>query len=341
MYIAVGTLLTGTYSSVSTKMLYNWDLPSYNNTVSPFKKAYFFALIMFIGEALCLFYKLVTEWNAQRRKYFEMTSGLDVNKTNDLRTPLIKPINGNGSNGSPSHHSSLSDSNGKEVSQLKPNLLVFLILASFDTSATVINGVGLVWVSASANQMFRGSSILFTGVFTIMIFRRCLSKQKWIGIIIVCVGLSLVGVTGVLRGSTESTRATSTEAFWGTLFVLVGSALNAVQGVIEEKLMKGTVVDPLEVVGWEGVFGTLVCLFFVLPIAQVAGAEDTADTLYKLATNAGLTFVVLGQVLALALMNFYSQALSKYLSAIHRNLVSTLRVIVVWIVLLFVFLCDS
>jgi hypothetical protein len=48
-------------------------------------------------------------------------------------------------------------------------------------------------------------------------------------------------------------------------------------GVFEEKLLKGqgyAEVDALEVVGWEGFFGTLLSFFVMLPIcAHVAGSD--------------------------------------------------------------------
>ena len=65
-------------------------------------------------------------------------------------------------------------------------------------------------------------------------------------------------------------------------------------GVFEEKLLKGqgyAEVDALEVVGWEGFFGTLLSFFVMLPIcAHVAGsdygnvAENTLGTVPQVQT---------------------------------------------------------
>jgi len=212
-------------------------------------------------------------------------------------------------------------------------------------SATLLNGIGLQWVSASANQMLRGSMIFFGGVFTVLIFRKNLPRRRWLGIGIVMGGLILVGGSGMLRGpgSGDSTKATSSQALLGVMLVLSGSALNSLQGVAEEKLMKGTVVDPMEVVGWEGIWGSLVCLVVLLPIAQaVSGgdlgcAENTRDTLMQMTGSAGVMFVLIGYALALALMNNYSQVVSKNLSAVHRMLINTLRTVIIWVVNLFIF----
>jgi len=74
--------------------------------------------------------------------------------------------------------------------------------------------------------------------------------MQWVGIGIVMLGLILVGAAGMLRPSSDKTPPAS-DVFVGILLVLSGSALNSLQNVFEEKLLKGASVDPLEVVGWE------------------------------------------------------------------------------------------
>jgi len=291
---------------------------------------------MFVGEALCLFYKMVSEWQASRKKAF-VTSQTTMNGTDTL------------SNGdSPKGHLAaplLVSSGRTSVSSdpaNRPHLGVFVILTLFDLSASTLNGVGLIWVSASANQMLRGSMIFFTGVFSVFIFRKNLKKMQWAGIGIVMMGLVLVGAAGMLRPTSDETPPAS-DVFVGILLVLSGSALNSLQNVFEEKLLKGYSVDPLDVVGWEGVIGTALCIFVMLPIVQaipgsdVGSVENTRDTLMMLTGNAGMTIVTLGYSVALALMNFYSQVVTKLMTAVHRMLISTCRVVLVWVIDLFIY----
>jgi len=56
-----------------------------------------------------------------------------------------------------------------------------------------------------------------------------------------------------------------------------------------------------------------------------------------LKNNVLLLFIIIGVALALAAMNNYSQIVSKHLSAVHRMLVSTCRVVLVWMVDLFIY----
>jgi len=351
---AVYTLISGTYSAISSKALYKWETEGIDHTTNKFQKPYFMTLMMFVGEALCLFYKLVTDWQASRKKSF-VTSQSSMNGSDTLSngdspkqgqlvtstshpTLLQPPLNDKApllDNTAPRTSVSSDPAN-------RPHLGVFVILTLFDLSASTLNGVGLIWVSASANQMLRGSMIFFTGVFSVLIFRKNLKKMQWVGIGIVMLGLILVGATGMLRPSSDKTPPAS-DVFVGILLVLSGSALNSLQNVFEEKLLKGASVDPLDVVGWEGVIGTVLSIFIMLPIVQAipgsdsGSVENTRDTLMMLTGNAALTIVTLGYSIALALMNFYSQVVTKVMTAVHRMLISTCRVVLVWIIDLLIY----
>ena len=150
-------------------------------------------------------------------------------------------------------------------------------------------------------------------------------------------------------GGASTDDATSAQIAAGIVLILLGSLLNSIQNVFEEKLLKGQgygEVDPLEVVGWEGVFGTLLSAFVMLPIcAHVGGqdngvAEDTIDSLVMLGNSPVLIAMCAAFTLSLALMNNYSQVLSKNLSAVVRMLVSTCRVVVVWVIGIIIYSFD-
>jgi len=208
--------------------------------------------------------------------------------------------------------------------------------------------VSILWLTASENQMLRGASIFFTGIFSTFIFRKQLGLKRWGGIAIVMLGLVVVGISGLVRSAyasknDDANTATTGQVLAGFLLVILSAALNSVQGVFEEKLLKGTSLEPLEVVGWEGLFGCLLSGFVLLPIAQAAPGSDTGgvfesttDTLVQVTMNPGVFFTCLGYAVALAVMNNYSQVINKNLSAVHRMLLSTCRVILVWSVGLFI-----
>jgi drug/metabolite transporter (DMT)-like permease len=226
---------------------------------------------------------------------------------------------------------------------VKPPLWIYAFLSCFDLFATAVGGVGLLWVDASTNQMLRGSMVVFAAIFTYFLLKRSLTPLQIGGVSIVALGLVLVGLSGLLRpkDSSDDDTASTSQMILGIGLVLIGSMSNAIQNVLEEKLMKGAGgdnVDPLEIVGWEGVFGCLSSSFLLLPICQhipgpqCGSAEDTLDTFVQMGNNPLIIVLCLAYVFSLCAMNFTSMQISKVLSAIHRNLVNACRTVSVWVV---------
>lgn len=347
VFACVVVLFSGAYAGVSNKFLYDMKVDGDCGS-NKFQKPYFFTLFMFVGEALCLMYYYAEQL------YFHYYP-----KPNDADFPTAALL-GDGSNEA---LSSVAVANGtvqygaQDVQPLrmvksKPPVWFFAVLSLFDLSATTIGGVGLQWVTASANQMLRGSMILFTALWTLLIFRKNLSMRKWGAIGVTMGGLILVGGAGMLDpASNDSTSATSNQVLIGIVLVLAGSALNACQGVLEEKLMKGlgdgVEAHPLEVVGWEGVFGCIWSAFVMLPIVQAmsggdcGSVENSKDTLQMLHNSPTVVVLVIFYAISLAFMNNYSQVVSKYLSAVHRMLLNTSRVVLVWVIDLIIYYCFS
>jgi drug/metabolite transporter (DMT)-like permease len=344
LYPALMVLFSGAYAGISNKVMYKMDVEGRHGQRNDFEKPFFFTLAMFVGEAMCLLYYWLETWWVKR-----------FGKTEGEKTPLLEGVNvtaaatGVTDLSSPTGATPHAGSTNTVLPSLpvaspapaaasavdKPRERVpvwyFAGLSVFDLTATTLGGIGLKWVSASANQMLRGSMILFTAIWSLIILGKNPSLGKWGGIAIVCLGLVLVGVSSVLRGD-SGVDASTLQLIMGPVLVVLGSAINAAQGVIEEMLMKDREAHPLEVVGWEGVFGCIWSSFIMLPIVQAIGAEDSIDTLYMFANSAAIAAMLIGYCVSLAVMNNYSQVVSKYLSAVHRMLVNTLRVVLVWLV---------
>jgi drug/metabolite transporter (DMT)-like permease len=314
-----------------------------------FQKAYFFTLAMFLGEAGCLAMYYVKKWMERRRAaqpnnhYQSLGAGLlfEDGPLNQM-TPHLPAV------------SSLSVVPPVEESApKKPPIWVYLVLCLFDLSATAVGGVGFMWVDASTNQMLRGSMTIFCAIFSVLLLRRRLNWKQWSSLGLVVFGLALVGMAGMLKkkhdesqGSTEDDDVTSGQLLLGIVLVLFGSSLNAIQNVYEEKLLKdlgGAEVDPLELVGWEGVFGSLLSAFVMLPIVhyipgdECGRTEDSIHTLQQLSHSPMVVLLVLSYSISLMFMNWSSQQISQQLSSVHRNLVSSVRIVLVWVFSLWMF----
>ena len=298
---------------------------------------------MFIGEACCLpIYHLVVKRSQQRQAVAPQSAAGQYNSPllDDDDSPLpatssADPIVPTGADGKP-----------------LPSCPTwfFLVLCSCDLAASTLNFIGLLYVSASLNQMFRGSMAVFVALFSLCFLRRRLLFEQWVAIGIVVLGLTAVGFSSYLEPAADDGLATPVSTslvFFGLLLILAGSALNSIQNVIEELLMKMLTSyrepHPMEIVGWEGVYGTLLSALIMLPAVYYLPGDDcgkrqenSLDTLYKL-QNPKVLLLVVSYIAGLGCMNYSSMELSRLLSAVVRNLVSAMRTVFVWIVSVLLF----
>lgn len=159
-----------------------------------------------------------------------------------------------------------------------------------DICGTTLMNVGLLFVAASIYQMTRGALVLFVGLFSVIFLRRHLGAWKWASLFIVVLGVAVVGLAGVLdqkhgaptlpgdtrpddktdllthaglalrRGVTALEEHTAAETVLGFFLIATAQIFTAAQFVLEESIMERYSMDPIRVVGWEGVFGFLVTL---------------------------------------------------------------------------------
>ena len=166
-------------------------------------------------------------------------------------------------------------------------ITILALPAICDILGTTLMNAGLLFVAASIYQMTRGALVLFVGLFSVIFLRRHLGGWKWASLFIVVAGVALVGLAGVLEkgvpklpGDTQAgpdvhenlirnyVRAaisslethTPAETILGITMIAGAQIFTASQFVLEESIMERYSMDPIQVVGWEGVFGFLVTL---------------------------------------------------------------------------------
>lgn len=156
-----------------------------------------------------------------------------------------------------------------------------------DILGTTLMNAGLLFVAASIYQMTRGALVLFVGLFSVIFLHRHLGGWKWASLFIVVAGVALVGLAGALekhpsplpgdtrpnpdahenlvrhyaRAAVGALEAhTPAETILGVSMIAGAQIFTASQFVLEESIMERFSMDPIQVVGWEGVFGFLVTL---------------------------------------------------------------------------------
>lgn len=172
-----------------------------------------------------------------------------------------------------------------------------------DICGTTLMNVGLLFVAASIYQMTRGALVLFVGLLSVLFLKRHLGGWKWASLFIVVLGVAVVGLAGVLdqqhstqpqpgatdtgsrndlaktalriRGAASTLEAhTARETLIGFFLIACAQIFTATQFVVEESIMERYSMDPIRVVGWEGVFGFLVTLLGMGILHALVGRTD-------------------------------------------------------------------
>jgi drug/metabolite transporter (DMT)-like permease len=139
--------------------------------------------------------------------------------------------------------------------------------------------------------MMRGAEMLFAALFAVTFLGRRLNGLHAAGLAACVVGMSAVGAASLLSGEGSRTRVVPpAEMAMGMALIILSQAVQAGQLTFEDHFMSGgsgVTLDPLLIVGWEGVLGTLAMVGFLLPLITVLPGvdgdgvhENTRDTLH-------------------------------------------------------------
>jgi len=229
----------------------------------------------------------------------------------------------------------------------KSNPLIIAVPACFDLIASTMMTYGLIYVSVSIFQMLRGSMVIFSTVLSrIFLPGRRVKTHQLIGIITCFIALCIVGTAGFLIPQPQGDTSPTSMAI-GISLVILSQIVQAGQIVTEEFLLKDLTLRPLSVVGFEGLWGTLLMIFVACPIAYVVpgydystmkhnSLENTIDSFLCLASNKNLIIAVLLFCVAVFLYNCYGMLITDSFSAINRTIFEAVRTAVVWIVSLII-----
>jgi drug/metabolite transporter (DMT)-like permease len=197
-------------------------------------------------------------------------------------TTALNP-NGNGAAAAAAH----SKHDGPSV--LRGWRVTLLALPAIcDILGTTLMNAGLLLVAASIYQMTRGALVLFVGLFSVVFLRRHLHLFQWLSLVGVVLGVGLVGLAGAIQpdkkhadaisggegGEEELGRADALRVVVGVLMIAGAQIFTATQFVLEEWILERSAIEPIRVVGWEGVFGFSVTLLGMLVLHAVIGRTE-------------------------------------------------------------------
>jgi len=122
----------------------------------------------------------------------------------------------------------------------------------------------------------------------------------------------------------------------GVVLVLLGCIAQGVQYVFEEKVMAVDNAPPLVVIGCEGLWGTVLTVFLVYPVAywlpgtDNGSFEDPWDSFKMIENSSTLKSLLIGFVVFVTIYNCMAVYVTKYLSAIWHAILDNFRPVTIW-----------
>lgn len=170
---------------------------------------------------------------------------------------------------------------GKESALRGYRIMLLALPAICDICGTTLMNAGLLLVAPSIYQMTRGALVLFVGLFSVIFLKRHLRVFQWMSLSGVVLGVALVGLAGAIwpdkkpaaSGTPGNVGDASDAALAviGVLLIAGAQIFTATQFVLEEWLLENSTIEPIKVVGWEGVFGLVVTLLIMITMHLVVG----------------------------------------------------------------------
>lgn len=168
-------------------------------------------------------------------------------------------------------------------------VLLLALPAICDICGTTLMNAGLLLVAASIYQMTRGALVLFVGLFSVMFLRRHLRLFQWLSLIGVVAGVAIVGLAGAIWPDsrpgvspgealdtlyTKNGLSDGARVMLGVSLIAGAQIFTATQFVLEEWILENSPVEPIIVVGWEGIFGFVVTLLVMVVMHLLVGTTD-------------------------------------------------------------------
>lgn len=171
--------------------------------------------------------------------------------------------------------------------------LLLSLPAICDICGTTLMNVGLLFVVPSIYQMTRGALVLFVGLFSVLFLKRKLQLYQWGALVTVVLGVGIVGLAGAIYKddkaapsailaakeavsiiAREARTPEAVRAIIGVFLIAGAQIFTATQFVVEEWILEKYSLEPLKVVGWEGLFGFMVTVLGMIVLHLAIGSTD-------------------------------------------------------------------
>lgn len=231
------------------------------------------------------------------------------------------------------------------------NVIMLLIIPAIcDLIATALAMFGLQHVSVSMYQILRGSCIVFTALANKFILKKNVRKFQWVGIMWNVTSIGLIGLTATLSSRNRTQEETAgmsdkeKDPLLGIFYILCGAVVQSFQYVFEERAMSEAVnVSPLVLTGMEGLWGTVICLFILYPLAYTLPGPDHGcienpyNTWALISNSAAIQNIFCLYFVSVFAYNILALLVTKMMDSVWHAILDNFRPITVWGTDLFIF----
>jgi drug/metabolite transporter (DMT)-like permease len=225
---------------------------------------------------------------------------------------------------------------------------LLIIPALLDIIAYTLCMFGLQYVNVSIYQMLRGGAIVFVAILKHFVIGHKLPKYRWIGVMWNVVAIILVGYAALLTMGDSSIAKNNDvkyiDTIFGVMLILSGALVQSLQYAFEEKVLSMDVpIPPPLLIGMEGLWGTIICLFvlypccYCLPGTDHGSLENPFNTYTMFMNSSDVRSMFAWYIVFTFSYNLFSCLIVKMLSAIWATILDNFRPISVWVTDLFIF----
>ncbi|EFO64166.1 Integral membrane protein [Giardia lamblia P15] len=352
LLLIIAMMTTGTLNTVSRKISYQMEGKNIEGEQEPYDKAWITTFFMFLGESICLaiFYikRCLIKQNVSMTS-LDMTAN-EVTEYEQENTTILNDITHISvytETVEPPQNIQMPVTNlRKPVTGSLPYWKFVFAAACFailDLVQTTAFNVAMVYIPASAAQILRGFAIVFCLVLAIPLLRRKPKMWEIMGVCFAFLGLVLVGVATTIQEQNLGEYGSAFTTIMGVFLVISGQLFSATQFLMEEKILKSQDIDPLMVVGWEGVCGVILSLCVACPLAHVipgsdhGSLENYTNSLYMSFVNGNIIAMNILYVLSILFFNWSGLTVGKSLTSTHRSLFDNLRSLLIWVIMIIIY----
>lgn len=307
-----------------------------------FQKPLFQTFGMFVG--MC--FGLIMHWIVMTFNIsFPGYESSGANEEGDVEIPTEKTLLVNKMKAEQPH----DVDNAKEI----PMWMYFFLAipAIFDLAATALCMMGLQYLDVSIYQMLRGSGIIFVALMKQHVLKDHLHKYHWVGVFWNVVSVVIVGGTAMLASGGDgegSGNATASQTLLGVGLMLAGAFIQAIQFVFEEHVMKMDIpAPPLLLIGMEGLWGTILSITIMYPLAYYTPGsdhgsyEDPFNTWAMLMHSRNIQIAFFIYFFTIFFYNLFAVLVTFQLSSVWHAILDNFRPITVWGTDLFIYYCIN